>query len=79
MKMTIQKWGNSLALRIPSSFARDAHVEKGTQVDLSIAEGRLIIAPVEKSYSLNDLVGEISKRNLHGEVDTGERLGKEIW
>ena len=33
MKATVRKWGNSLALRIPRSFADDADVKEGSRVE----------------------------------------------
>jgi antitoxin MazE len=80
MKIQIQKWGNSLAVRIPKSFAQEAHIDRGTLVDLALEEGEIIIRPVvEPQYSLNELLAKVTKDNIHGEVDTGEAQGKEIW
>jgi antitoxin MazE len=46
MKVQVQKWGNSLALRIPKSFAVEFSIEQGTLVDVSVVEGKLVVAPV---------------------------------
>lgn len=79
MQTKIQKWGNSLALRIPKSFALDIDIKQNEFVDLSIVEGKLIITPItEKEYSLKELLAGISKDNLHGEFDTGIPVGKEL-
>ena len=45
MTTKVQQWGNSLALRIPKSFAKDVHLSKGASVDLSVDGGRLVIRP----------------------------------
>jgi antitoxin MazE len=80
MTTKVQRWGNSLALRIPKSFAKDIHLEKGAVVKLSIYEGRLVIEPSSKSkYSLSGLLKNISEVNLHAEVDMGGSQGREIW
>lgn len=80
MTTKVQRWGNSLALRIPKSFAKDVHLEKGATVNLTIDDGRLVIEPSSKSrYSLAGLLKNISENNLHKEVDTGGRQGREIW
>lgn len=50
MKTMIQRWGNSLALRIPKSFAQEIAVQEGDEVDLNIAKGRLVVAPCRKKY-----------------------------
>jgi len=80
MKATIQKWGNSLALRIPKSFAMHSSIEQGTVVDLSLDNGRMIVEPTrEQEYSLEDLLAKVTKKNLHSEVDFGGPIGKEVW
>jgi antitoxin MazE len=80
MQTRIQKWGNSLGLRIPRSFAAEAQVEEGATVDLSVEDGWLLIRPLRvRRYSLNVLLRRVSRRNLHGEVSTGGPLGREVW
>jgi antitoxin MazE len=80
MQTKIKKWGNSLALRIPKSFALSANLRKDELVDLSIDKERIIITPIgEKEYSLDELLENVSESNLHGEFDTGAPVGKEIW
>lgn len=80
MRVRVQKWGNSLALRIPKPFAADAGVEEGTVVDVSVVEGRLIAAPVRvRRARLRDLLAKVTKANLHDEVDTGAPVGREAW
>jgi antitoxin MazE len=76
----IQKWGNSLGLRIPRSFAAEAQVEEGATVDLSVDNGRLLIRPLRvRKYSLDALLRKVSRRNLHDEVSTGKVVGRELW
>lgn len=80
MRVRVQKWGNSLALRIPKPFAVDAGVEQGTVVDVSMSEGRLIATPVRvQKMRLRDLLDRVTKANLHDEVDTGVPAGREAW
>jgi antitoxin MazE len=80
MQAKIKKWGNSLALRIPKSFALNANLRQNKLVDLSIDKERIIITPIdEKEYSLVELLEGVTESNLHGEVDTGAPVGKEIW
>ena len=80
MQTRIQKWGNSLGLRIPRSFAAEAQVEEGATVDLSIENGRLVVRPLRvRKYSLDGLLRKVSRRNLHGEVATGRAVGREAW
>ena len=80
MRVQVQKWGNSLALRIPKPFAEDVGVGEGTVVDVSVSKGRLIAAPVTpRPIRLDDLLRRVSKRNLHGETQTGSPVGREAW
>ena len=80
MQTKIQRWGNSLGLRIPRAIAVDAGVGAGAEVDLSIRNGGLIVKPARRAkYRLEELVRKISTKNLHGEVDTGAPVGREIW
>jgi len=48
MHVQVQKWGNSLAFRIPRVFAKEADISQGTTVDLGIQEGNLIVTPFKK-------------------------------
>jgi len=79
MRVQIQKWGNSLAIRIPKSFAKEVNIGQGSLVDLSTNEGKIIAKPIENEYSLQDLLKEITDENIHKEVETGNAVGKEIW
>ncbi|HET8576115.1 MAG TPA: AbrB/MazE/SpoVT family DNA-binding domain-containing protein [Methylomirabilota bacterium] len=80
MRVPVQKWGNSLALRIPKPFAEDVGVSEGTVVDVSVSKGRLIAAPAAPPRPrLGHLLRRVTKRNLHGEVETGPPVGREAW
>ena len=79
MQTKIQRWGNSLGVRIPRSFAAEARVEAGSSVDISVADGSLRIRPLSRRHSLRDLLKKITTRNLHGEVSSGARVGQEAW
>jgi antitoxin MazE len=79
MQTKIRKWGNSLGLRIPRSFALEARVAEGSTVDLSVENGRLQVRPIRPAYVLGALLRKVSRRNLHGEVPTGSPVGREVW
>ena len=80
MLTKVQKWGNSLGLRIPRSFAADAKVGPGSVVDISLVRGGLMVrAACPRKYRLADLLRGISKRNLHTAVDAGGPVGREDW
>jgi len=80
MRVRVQKWGNSLALRIPKSFAVETELDQGSEVDLTLEEGRLVITPLpEPEVSLEELLAQITPQNLHSEVDFGGAVGRESW
>lgn len=80
MRVRVQKWGNSLALRIPRSYALETALESGSEVDLSLQDGRMVITPVAvPEYRLEDLLAGITPENLHDELDTGPSAGGEAW
>jgi antitoxin MazE len=80
MHTKIQKWGNSLGLRIPRSYAEEAQVEEGSIVDVSVENGCLRIRPLRaRKYLLSDLLKRISRKNLHAEIATGDAVGREAW
>ena len=80
MVTKVQKWGNSLAIRIPKAYANDANIENESLVDISLVKGKLVISPSEKpDFTLEEMLKKINKNNLHREIDTGKPIGKEIW
>jgi antitoxin MazE len=80
MQARVQRWGNSLAIRIPKPFALEIGLEQNTLVTVSIAEGKLLLEPVvEPKYTLAHLLADVTADNLHHEVDTGPAVGNEVW
>ena len=80
MRTRIQKWGNSLALRIPKSFAAEAGLQKETSVEISLVNRKLVIATVAKpTPTLKQLMAKVTEDNLHREINTGTPVGNETW
>ncbi len=80
MRTKIVKWGNSLGLRIPKSFAEEVRVAEGSVVDLSMVDGNLVVKVSNpEELHLDDLLDEITEENIHGEIDTGGAVGGENW
>ncbi len=80
MKTTVQKWGNSLAVRIPKSLAEDSQLEKGAVVDMSLQEGRVVLTPVRSGrVLLDELLRGVTTDNMHGEFAWGKPKGREAW
>lgn len=80
MRATIQRWGNSLAVRIPKAFAADTHLSDGTPVELSLARGALVVRPVPPAaLTLGALLRSVTPENVHAAVETGPPVGREAW
>ncbi|MDE0142495.1 MAG: AbrB/MazE/SpoVT family DNA-binding domain-containing protein [Caldilineaceae bacterium] len=80
METRVQKWGNSLALRVPKPLANHLGLEANSPVRMSLRGDELIIAPIQPPrLKLDDLLAKVTEHNLHGEVDTGPAAGREEW
>ncbi len=77
MQIYIQKWGNSLGLRIPSKWAKQLNLHQGSSVNLEIDDGRLIIQPPK--YCLDTMLSEISPKNQHHPILDDDKKGSEEW
>ncbi len=78
MRTRVQKWGHSLALRIPKSFAEELGMRDSTPVDLATDGDVLIVRPLGKRYTLAELLSGVTDDNVHGEVDMGKPFGREV-
>ncbi len=80
MKMTAQKWGNSLAIRVPKSVAQQVGLQEQDDLDIEVQDGNVVLKPnLRRVYRLEDLVKLITRKNVHGEVETGTSVGREVW
>jgi len=80
MRTRVQRWGNSLAVRIPKSFAEEVGLENDSLVELRLDQGKLVVEPSGPAAPrLEELLQGVRKGNLHGEVDSGPAQGKEAW
>jgi antitoxin MazE len=78
-RVSIAKWGNSLAIRLPKHLADDLKIQDGTTVDLDVKKGLLVARPVRKRPRLADLVKKITPKNRHAATDWGDPVGNEVW
>lgn len=79
MRTRVQKWGNSLAVRIPKPFADGAGLQQSTEVDVSLKKGEVRLVPVRPRWRLDQLLSRVTKRNVHHEVEAGPVAGRETW
>ena len=78
MEATVQKWGNSLGIRIPNLIVRELSLKNGSVVDINDNGNEIIIKPIKKSR-LSELLEKISDENIHKEVETTGPVGNEVW
>jgi antitoxin MazE len=81
MKITAQLWGNSLGFRIPALIARDTKLAHGSEVDLQVEAGRIVLTPLRriKRYELKSLLGKVTANNIPAGDIWGAPAGKEVW
>jgi len=80
MNSHVQRWGNSLAVRIPKIFADETGLVLNDEVEITVQDGRIILTPLKaKTYSLDELLTGITPENRHDEWDMGPAAGNEAW
>ena len=77
----VQKWGNSLALRLPKVLADEADIQFDSPVEITVRDHSIVVEPVRKRkiFDLDQLLSEVTPENCHGETDFGMPAGKEVW
>lgn len=78
MTIKVQKWGNSLGLRIPKSVADSTGLSEGSEVNLRVEDGELILSPIEVP-SLPEMLAQIKPGMKPEQIDWGKPVGKEVW
>ena len=80
MQTKVQKWGNSLGVRIPRGLAEEVGLGAGTAVSLTAKDGELVLRPaVPNRLRLADLLAGVTPENIHTSVDTGAAVGAEAF
>jgi antitoxin MazE len=81
MSITLHRWGNSVGLRLPKPLLEQIGLADGSEVDVKVEGGRLIIEPVRRRrrYTMAELLEGFTPDTQPGEVDWGPPVGREIW
>ncbi len=79
MYTTIQKWGNSQAIRLPKPILEMANLKEHDKVEIKIENDNLIIIPLKKHRTLEERIAEYKGDYRCSEWDTGKQTGKEVW
>ncbi|TGA97271.1 AbrB/MazE/SpoVT family DNA-binding domain-containing protein [Sporolactobacillus shoreae] len=72
MTTKVQKWGNSLAVRIPSNIAESTGIERGTELVLEVKDQYIVLKKKEATPTLDELLSKITPDNRHDEVFMGQ-------
>jgi antitoxin MazE len=81
MSTTLQKWGNSLGIRVPKSIAEQLDFSAGTKVEFDTTGGVLTIRPEKvrrRKYKLSELLKQMKPRHRHGELFRDGPVGREL-
>lgn len=78
MSVKIQKWGNSLGVRIPKAVIEKVNLVENSEVEIESKNGTIVIFPAKKEYLLDALLEQITKSNLHSEEEFRSQ-GNEVW
>lgn len=80
MKTKVQRWGNSLAVRIPKTFAEEVGLTDDSPIEMRLVKGGLLLEPAPTwAPSLDELLDGVTESNRHDEVDTEPAQGSEAW
>ena len=80
MRVTVKKWGNSPAVRIPAAIMQASRLSLDEIVEVREEGGCIVIEPVrQKTYDLDELIKGITTKNRHDIVEFGVAQGKEAW
>ena len=78
ISVKVQKWGNSLGIRIPGPFAEQLNIVEGSDIELLLLAGEIVLRPIHQKPTLEKLLAGITRENRHLELDFGKPEGNEI-
>jgi antitoxin MazE len=79
MNTQVGKWGNSLAVRIPGTYAKELRLKDGMELEVTRLDDGLLLRPRKHEYTLEELLDQVSPEKVHGETDWGPPVGRELW
>jgi predicted RNase H-like HicB family nuclease len=53
--------------------------DRDCPVEVSIEKGGLVVHPLRRRYTLDELLSRVTKSNIHGDVSSGASKGREDW
>lgn len=80
MKVKLQKWGNSMGIRIPNLLLKEFDLKLNDELKLTYDDDKIIITKSKnKQISLAELFKNYKGKNLAKDFEWDESVGKEIW
>jgi antitoxin MazE len=80
MNTKVQKWGNSLGIRIPFTITKSLNIKANTSIQIKIEGDKIVMQPIKNiEYDLKELISQINESNRHDEQEWGNPIGNEIW
>jgi antitoxin MazE len=77
--LTVQRWGNSLAVRIPAAVARSARFRAGQPVEVSCQDSNVVVRPLgEPKLTLSQKLAAFDPAMHGGEVMATRPVGNEV-
>jgi len=80
MEAVLRKWGNSLAVRLPSAIVKECELREDRRIEITAEEGKIVLTPKKRRprYDLARLLDKITDSNRHEPIDFGKPVGREI-
>ena len=80
MDIRLQKWGNSLGIRIPSNILKSLNLKSGDCVNIKEEDDSIIITKAKNNkISLEERIKKYEGSNLSKEFEWDGPQGRELW
>jgi antitoxin MazE len=80
MTTTVQKWGNSLGIRIPKAIIEAIGAREGRELRITTQQHKMVIELVQtETIDIEKLIKKITLQNAHAEIQWGAAVGDEVW
>ena len=78
MQITVKKWGNSAAVRLPAKVVHADQIGIEQRVEVRVEGRKIVLDPAIEADNLDALLAQITPENVHHEIDFGSPVGKEL-
>ena len=80
MEAVLRRWGNSVAVRLPSTLVKSCQLKEDAKLVITEEEGKIVLTPKthQPHYTLKSLLAQMTPANTHDAIDFGEPVGREL-